>query len=146
MLRALDDKVVSSIKAKYGEDISSLNLSRNGLHRLNNIEKFSGSLARLNLSYNEISDITPLSTLNNMQELSVEENEITSLEALRGMERLSFLDARGNRIKDLDSLQSLTTMIGLKRIMLAGNPITHHDEYPRIVFQLQPNLEYIDDW
>ena len=62
------------------------------------------SLNRLDLSYNEISDIRPLSGLASLDELNLSSNQISDLGSLSGLEGLSTLNLSSNFIRDLAPL------------------------------------------
>jgi hypothetical protein len=76
MLRNLDQDFVDAIFAKYGRDVTSLHLSKNGLQKLQHIEQFADTLVKLNLSCNDIREVAPLASLHKLVELNLEQNEM----------------------------------------------------------------------
>lgn len=70
----------------------------------------------LNLSGNQITDITPLSSLTDLRALSIERNSITDLTPLSSLTNLSDLRLSGNEIDDLTPLENLTKLSGTLRL------------------------------
>lgn len=80
--------------------------------RLSNIdllEKFS-SIEYLSLADNEISDFSPLYSLENLKELNLSENKLKDLDFLEKMSNLEHLNLRDNNIKDLSPIANLTKL------------------------------------
>ena len=78
-------------------------------------------LTELDLSDNDVMDISALSGLTELTELDLSDNDISDISALSGLTALTTLDLRGNPIADisvLDGLPNLNTVY-----------------YPTIVFQ-----------
>lgn len=50
MITNLDDDFVDKIRERYGDSVSKINLARNGLSCVKNIEKLSNCIEKLNLS------------------------------------------------------------------------------------------------
>lgn len=78
--------------------LSSVDLSVNQITNLYPLV-FSESrytITTLNLSYNSIMDLTPLSTLTSIEQLDLSFNHITSLQALQGLSSLRTLRITGN--------------------------------------------------
>jgi hypothetical protein len=66
--------------------------------------------------------------------------------ALESLTNLTELNLKANKIKRLDQLRGISCMNNLRRLELAGNDIVHLAGYPKVVFDLQPKLLFIDDW
>ncbi len=64
----------------------------------------------LDLEYCEISDLTPLATLQNLICLYLSENEISDLNPLQGLTKLTDLQLSVNKISDISPLQRLTNL------------------------------------
>jgi len=92
---------------------------------LENIEGTSGfpNLTELYISYNQISDLSPLTFLPNLEVLDLESNHIESGLDLR---YLSFCD-------------------NLRRVSFAGCPISKLPDYRKIVLKRLPAESYLDD-
>ena len=80
-------------------------------------------LSSLSLYVNPISDITPLSNLNNLTALQLntadQGNGISDVSPLKNLTKLSYLDLANNKITDLTPLQTLE---GLEQLDLSNNP------------------------
>ncbi|MFD1414348.1 leucine-rich repeat domain-containing protein [Oceanobacillus jeddahense] len=59
---------------------------------------------------NEISDVTPLSNLENLQWLHLDENAISDITPLSNLKNLEILFLNNNAISDLDSLTDLENL------------------------------------
>ena len=79
------------------------------------------SLTTLDLSGNEIVDISMLGSLASLTIFDLSDNEIVDISVLSNLASLQQLDLKNNDIVDVSSLVSLT---GLKNLMLARNPIS----------------------
>ena len=78
------------------------------------------SLTHVDLSYNEITKVTPLETLKDLRGLWLSDNNIEDLKPLTGLTNLRGLWAAQNEISDISPLAKLTNLMGL---WLANNAI-----------------------
>lgn len=106
-------------------------MSRCGLLELDGISSMI-SLAEVYLSYNEISDISPLSMLDNLQ----------------------ILDLEGNNVEEIAQIQFLAMCTQLNRLTLESNPVcvkpspdsVQEDyDYRQAVKKVIPQLRYLDE-
>ena len=79
-----------------------------------------GAVTRLDLSRQDLSDLSPLAGLAGLRELNVEGNAIVDLLPLAGLTGLERLDLSGNRVADLWALSELT---GLEVLLLDDNRV-----------------------
>lgn len=92
-----------------------------GLYRLQKIKKAKDDEATsLNLSGARISDLTPLSSLNNLTSLNLSSNAIVDLSPLTELKNLKWLDLKSNKLVELSPLIELKKLTNLN---LAGNII-----------------------
>lgn len=70
-------------------------------------------LTTLNLDYNYISDITPLSGLTNLTNLQLQGNRIGDITPLSGLTNLKSLNLHANQISDITPLSELTNLTAL---------------------------------
>ena len=77
-------------------------------------------------------DLSALSDLPNLRFLSLHENGISDLSALTELPRLEALDLRNNRISDVSPLLTLLSSSNLRRLVLAGNPLSSSSVYTHI--------------
>ncbi|MCM1025421.1 MAG: leucine-rich repeat domain-containing protein [Roseburia sp.] len=116
-------------------------------------------LTRLNLSWNDISDISALSGLTNLTSLGVWGNDIGSIQAVSGLRRLTYLDFSDNRVTDISAVSGLSelqqlwmyhnqvsdisplTGLGkLSVLMLRDNPVSN----PEAARAIYPHLSRLD--
>jgi Leucine-rich repeat (LRR) protein len=71
------------------------------------------NLTNLDLSHNDISDISPLANLNNLKELNLGSNNITDISTLAGLSNLTTLHLDGNQIDDISGLTGMSNLITL---------------------------------
>jgi tetratricopeptide (TPR) repeat protein len=76
-------------------------------------------LEQLDLSYESISDISPLATLTSLKVLDLSNNEINDLEPLSGLNKLRNVDVSNNDISDLNPILSAAQY---DAINFSGNP------------------------
>jgi internalin A len=105
--------------------VFSVNLSRRDLTNEQLVEIIvSGGIPHettvLWLQGNQITDLTPLSELTNLQHLDLGNNQITDLMPLSGLTNLQILNLRDNQITDLTPLSKLTN---LQNLYLSRNQI-----------------------
>jgi Leucine-rich repeat (LRR) protein len=102
------------------KDVTYLDLSGNQITDLSPLIGLTG-LTELNLGANQITDLSPLSRLTGLTWLTLWDNQITDLSPLSGLTGLTGLGLDNNQITDLSPLSGLT---GLTHLTLDDNPIT----------------------
>lgn len=105
------------------QSLTSLDLANRGIRDLNGLEH-AVNLAELNLSDNEISDLSPLRPLEALRELYVARNRLASLEGLSGLKELNHLEAPENEI---DSLAVVGSLPKLQALDVSYNKIASLD-------------------
>lgn len=107
---------------KYKTSLTELNLREKELQDEDIISlKHMTNLISLDLSGNQISDLTPLSGLKDLEWLKLSNNQISDLNPLSGLKDLEFLDLSFNQISDIKPLAELTE---LGWLVLYGNGLT----------------------
>ena len=91
------------------------------LARLVKSGEIPADVTRLHLSGNQISDISPLSGLTELEFLSLGDNQITDITPLKDSVDLEALFIGNNQISDISVLSGLTK---IDRLYIHGNPIT----------------------
>ena len=82
------------------------------------------SLLNLNLSYNKIVDLTPLTELKNLQWLNLNFNKINDINALSGLVQLEELSIIQNRIVDLKPLVDNPGLGQGDLVIVGTNPLS----------------------
>jgi internalin A len=88
-------------------------LKKAGTSDCNEAEKVLLNLTELNLEYNQIIDISPLSALTNLTKLCLLSNQITDISRLSALTNLTELDLDNNQITDITPLSELTNLTDL---------------------------------
>lgn len=80
------------------------------------------NLESLTLDGNNISDISPLAGLTNLEYLFLQNNKISDISPLAGLTNLTYLNLNRNNISDISPLEGLTNLTVL---YLSGNKISN---------------------
>ncbi len=99
--------------------MEELYLSRN---QVSDISPLQGlvNLEELDLIDNEVSDLSPLQALVNLKELDLSYNQVSDLSSLQAIANLNSLHLRGNQVSDISPLQAL---VNLKELDLRFNEV-----------------------
>lgn len=106
----------------YLEDFDSYEMACSGIDSLDGIE-YCRHLITLDVSDNQISDISNLWNLHCIEELFLANNQITYIDTLGNLLKLRILDLSGNHIDDISPLFDLEQ---LEYLNLVGNKIPKH--------------------
>jgi Leucine-rich repeat (LRR) protein len=90
-----------------------LNLSDNQLTDITPLKDLT-SLTFLDLRQNQLTDITPLSKLTSLTSLDLSQNQLTDITPLAALTSLTSLDLGNNRLTDIASLAELPSLNNLK--------------------------------
>jgi Leucine-rich repeat (LRR) protein len=101
-------------------NLINLDISVNQIKNITSLSNLT-RLKSLNISCNYITDITPLQSLINLESLNISTNLIDDVDALRNLTRLKLLDISDNNITDITPLQSL---INLESLDIGNNDVT----------------------
>jgi len=81
-----------------------------------------------------------------LRKLELSDNRISGgLQALNHCEKLTVLNLSNNKIKDFESLEPLKELKSLKNLDLYRNEVTSTENYRERVFNLLPELAYLDN-
>jgi hypothetical protein len=105
--------------AYYLEDFEEFELAGNGLESLDGVEHCL-HVRILDVSNNELSDLSNLWDLAGLEELYLANNQIGYIDALNNLVNLKILDLSGNRINDLSPILDLEH---LEFVNITGNPV-----------------------
>jgi Leucine-rich repeat (LRR) protein len=119
--KAADIPADAALHRKDVENIRELNaIAALATGNISGIENLV-NLKSLNLTFNNINDISPLSQLKNLTSLRISANRISDLTPLSGLTKLTISELNSNLIKDISPLRNL---IRLKRVELDENQIS----------------------
>ncbi|MCV9884481.1 leucine-rich repeat domain-containing protein [Metabacillus halosaccharovorans] len=102
------------------ESLTSLSASGLDIESLEGLE-YAVNLQYLNVSFNRITDLSPLAGLTSLQSLSLWDNKVKDLTSLAGLTNLTDLDLDTNDVTDVSPLSGLTK---LQTLWLINNEIT----------------------
>merc|ERR1712226_1608597 len=92
-----------------------------------------------------LTSLKGLPSLLELRTLELSDNRISSgLDNLSRTPNLTHLSLSGNKIKDLDSLHPLAKLVNLKCLDLFNCEVTTEKDYRSKVFQLIPQLKFLD--
>ena len=103
------------------------------------------SIKKLNMCSNNISNISILSQMKDLEIISLSSNKISFLYPISKCENLRELNLRNNYIFSFDELFFLQNLKKLKILGLEDNPISYDDNYLEKVLTILPNLHYLDN-
>ena len=118
-------------------DKRSFIISGRQITDLTGLEYTMNTLRILIIRHNQISDISPLAGLVNLENLSLFSNQISNVSPLAKLKNLRILDLKNNQISNVSPLAGL---VNLEYLWLVGNPIS--DTSPlRELLRQNPNLK-----
>lgn len=101
-------------------------------------------LSMINIGLTSLKNFPKLPKL---KRLELSDNRISNgLEHLANSPELEYLNLCGNRFKDLDSLEPLNVFTKLEILDLFNCEVTEVEGYRSRVFELLPNLKYLDGY
>ncbi|KAK2585643.1 hypothetical protein KPH14_010265 [Odynerus spinipes] len=103
------------------------------------------AVKKLNCWGSELSDVSILRKMENVEVLSLSVNNIDTLADFQYCHNLQDLFVRKNNIKDLNEVCYLQELPNLKNLWLGENPCAEKEGYRLAVLRALPNLEKLDD-
>ena len=115
----LNNNITEITSIEKLDKIKKLDLSNNKIKNIDALEN--SPIYKLYLDYNEIQDISVLSTCNNLMELQLSKNKISDISSLSGLHNLKYLALDNNEISDISPLTGLQN---LRSLYLNNNNIS----------------------
>lgn len=113
------DKIQSLKGVEKLTSLTTLQVTYNNISDLTPLKNLTG-LTTLSIGGNNISDLTPIKDLTNLTALRIGNNKITDLTPIKNFTQLKSLSANTNEISDLTPLAGLTSIEGID---LANNNV-----------------------
>lgn len=113
------------------QQVIGLNLSDNNLSELT-VLKALPNLTTLNLSYNQLSDLTVFKALPNLTALNLSHNNLSDITILKALPNLTILNLRGNKLSNFKVLKALPNLTELD--------LSHNNLSDLTVLKALPNL------
>ncbi|XP_032682989.1 uncharacterized protein LOC116849696 isoform X4 [Odontomachus brunneus] len=103
------------------------------------------AVKKLNCWGTELTDVSILRRMKNVEVLSLSINNINTLADFQYCHKLQDLFIRRNNIKDLNEICYLQGLPNLRNLWLGENPCAEKEGYRLSVLRTLPNLEKLDD-
>ncbi|KAA0200306.1 hypothetical protein HAZT_HAZT007300 [Hyalella azteca] len=103
------------------------------------------NIRKLNCWGSELSDVSVIRKLPNVEVLSLSVNQISTLVDFQWCTNLQELYIRKNNVKDINELLYLRQLPKLKSLWLADNPCAQFDNYRLTVLRALPHLQKLDN-
>lgn len=103
------------------------------------------SVRKLNAWGSELTDVSIVKKLPNVEVLSLSVNSISNLEDFSHCSNLQELYIRKNNITELGEIRHLRDLSKLKNLWLADNPCAEGDDYRLTVIRALPQLQKLDN-
>ncbi|MBN1362030.1 MAG: leucine-rich repeat domain-containing protein [Sedimentisphaerales bacterium] len=100
--------------------LTSVRAASHGLFSLTGLE-YAANLSELDVPFNDISDLSPLAGLTELDSIVINNNQIGDVSALSGLTKLTHLDVHDNQISSISALSGLTN---LQTLVIRLNPIS----------------------
>jgi hypothetical protein len=98
------------------------------------------------LCRSSLQDLGGITAMPVLEELYISFNDITDLSPIATHDSLQVLDVEGNLIEDFDEIASLQTVRTLRELTLSSNPVTKAESFSReAVLEALPQLQVLDD-
>jgi hypothetical protein len=102
-------------------------------------------IKNMNLWGSNLTDVAMISTLPNLEVLSLSVNKLDSLKHFKSLKKLQELYLRKNNISKLDEILHLKSLPQLKVLWLSENPVVNVPGYRAFVVKHLPHLTKLDD-
>ncbi|KAG8197121.1 hypothetical protein JTE90_011284 [Oedothorax gibbosus] len=103
------------------------------------------SVRKLNAWGSELTDVSIVQKLPNVEVLSLSVNSISTLEDFAYCNNLQELYIRKNSISELGEIRHLKDLPNLRNLWLADNPCAESDDYRLTVIRALPQLQKLDN-
>lgn len=104
------------------------------------------TLVELNLSFNNISDVTPLEDLVLLEKLWLNRNHILIIDPLKNLKKLKTLGLFHNEImNDKRTIEVLEELPNLRDLSIDGNPVSAKVQFKYELIYRFKNLETLDE-
>ncbi|KAK9062676.1 hypothetical protein SSX86_019865 [Deinandra increscens subsp. villosa] len=145
-LRALilnDNEITSICRLNHMKELNTLVLSKNPIQKIGESLSKVNSITKLSLSNCKIQDIdSSIKSCTELRELRLAHNEIRTLPSeLTRNTKIQNLDLGNNLVMRWSDLKILSSLVNLKNLNLAGNPVAEKDTLAKKIKKLVPGLQ-----
>jgi len=144
-LNKMENRIELERRGRKEDQIQELNLDNCRSTSIVGLSEEYRNLEILSLINVGLTALKGLPSLQELRKLELSDNRISAgLDNLSRTPNLTHLSLSGNKIKDLDSLQPLEKLVNLKCLDLFNCEVTTEKDYRSKVFQLIPQLKFLD--
>jgi len=141
----MKSRIELELRGKDPESIKDLNLDSCRGQQIDGLTEDFKSLEILSLINVGLTSLKGFPKLFSLKKLELSDNRIMGgLDHLLGCSNLTHLNLSGNRIKDIDTLAPLAQLKNLRNLDLFNCEVTQINAYRENVFNLLPNLKFLD--
>ncbi|XP_045183925.1 acidic leucine-rich nuclear phosphoprotein 32 family member B-like [Mercenaria mercenaria] len=134
-------------RGRKEDEIAELNLDNCRSQAIEGLTDGYTALESLSIINVGLTGLKGFPKLQNLRKLELSDNRVSSgLNNLTGCVNLTHLSLSGNKIKDFEPLEPLKDLANLKSLDLFNCEVTNADDYREKVFELLPNLKYLDGY
>lgn len=112
--------VTSAVTQSQLNTVKALHFTSAGVQSLEGVQ-YLKNLTQLFGYGNQISDLTPLSNLTQLETLYIPKNQLSDLTPIANLSKLTTLDVEFNNVQTIDQLMNLTNLIELN---ISANPVS----------------------
>ena len=126
--------------------LRKLNLKDNYILKIDSLDKLN-DLNYLNISNNKLRscDKANLGLLPSLKSLLCDNNYLKSINCFEKFASLEYLSFNANKITDIGCLDKLVQLKKLTKLSLINNPISHVENYRKIIILYFQRLKYLDN-
>ena len=92
-----------------------------------------------------LEDVHGLNALPNLRELYISFNDLSDITPIADLEYIEVVDLESNRVEDMDSIEYLGMCRGLTQLTLEGNAVCSQKGYRNRIASQMPQLQILDD-
>lgn len=141
----MEKRIELEKRGRKPSEIKDLNLDNSRSSSIVGLTDEFVNLETLSLINVGLTSLKGFPKLPNLKKLELSDNRISNgLDSLKGSPKLTHLNLSGNRLKDFESLEPLNEFKTLKNLDLFNNDVTNIPKYKEKIFNLIPNLKYLD--
>jgi len=127
-------------------NLENMRLNQSMICSIRDLGTSYGKLRVLSLRQSRLQDIGGIVAMHVLEELYISFNDVRDLSPLTTHDTLQVLDVEGNLIEDLEDIHSLQTLFTLRELTMNSNPVYEREGFSREwVLQSLPQIEVLDD-
>jgi len=141
----MENRIELERRGRNKEQIAELNLDNCRSTSIVGLSDEYRNLEILSLINVGLTSLKGIPVLSDLRKLELSDNRISSgLDNLSKTPSLTHLSLSGNKLKDIESLQPLAQLKNLRSLDLFNCEVTTEKDYRTKVFELLPQLSYLD--